>query len=171
MFLFYIQGGCSGLAENGVTNTGLFAYCFQCPGIYYFEISNNESVLVTTVVTSSKQNDHKITITDNNASPKVLDIYPDDRVWFVWDETRKARNIRQVNYSNEILPDGFLSGSLIDSPGMYLQMFNELGIYYYRSDNLNEILGAIAVIPESSVTFNRSLKYSITRSFDFCLFR
>ena len=146
------KGGCDELDGNRLANTGVFAYNFPIPGIYYFEISNGESITMTTVVASSKQMDHKIAITDNEASPKILDVYPEDRVWFVWDETRRAMNIRQVDHENKVFSGGFVSGAAIESPGTFMKMFNELGVYYYRSDyKINHILGAIVVVPEPMV--------------------
>lgn len=92
-----------------------------------------------------------MTITDEDAKPNILNIHPEDRVWFVWDETRRAHNVRQVNHSNQIIPDGFLSGSLMDSPGAFVECFNNLGIFYYRSDNYKSLMGAIVVVPEPAV--------------------
>ena len=81
-----------------------------------------------------------------------MEVHPEDRVWFVWDDTKKPKNIRQVNHQNEVVPDGFLSGSLMESPGTFQTSFNELGVTFYRTDNLDKILGAIVVVPEPSVS-------------------
>ena len=56
-----------------------------------------------------------------------------------------------MNHQNEIVENGFLSGSLIESPGTFLHSFNEEGVYFYRTDNLNEVLGAVVVVPEPTV--------------------
>lgn len=69
----------------------------------------------------------------------------------MWDDTRKPKNVRQVNHQNELVPNGFLSGSLIDSPGTFLHTFTDLGIYFYRTDNLTDLLGAVVVVPEPTV--------------------
>jgi len=137
--------------DSGLSKVGVRSFNIKNAGIYYFEINNASERRVLTVVATSAQNDHKIAITDAGAKPKILEIYPEDRVWFVWDDTRKSKNIRQVDHQNEIVPNGFLSGSLMESPGTFLESFNDLGVYHYRTDNLNEVMGAIVVVPEPSV--------------------
>lgn len=96
--------------------------------------------------------DHKIEVTDSDSKPSILNIHPEDRVWFTWDETKRPQNIIQVNHANQLVPDGFLSGSLMESPGAFIECFNNLGIYYYRSDNNKGILGAVVVVPEPTVS-------------------
>ena len=71
----------------------------------------------------------------------------------MWDDTRRSQNIRQVNHQNQIVPNGFLSGSLMEAPGTFVECFNDLGIFYYRSDNAKGILGAVVVVPEPTVKF------------------
>lgn len=56
-----------------------------------------------------------------------------------------------MNHQNELVEDGFSSGSLMESPGTFLHSFNNLGVYFFRTDNLNDILGAIVVVPEPTV--------------------
>ncbi len=139
--------------DLALSKIGVRSFKIKNAGIYYFEINTTKERCVLTVVATSAQNDHKIAITDAGAKPKILEIYPEDRVWFVWDDTRKSKNIRQVDHQNEVVPNGFLSGSLMESPGTFLESFNDLGVYHYRTDNINEILGAIVVVPEPSVNF------------------
>lgn len=146
-----VSGGCESY-NSALTKTGTRSFSIRNAGIYYFDVFNGESSFVITVVATSVQKDHKITIADNQAQPKILEVYPEDRVWFVWDNTRKPKNIRQVDHQNQVVPGGFLSGSLMDSPGTYLQKFDDKGLYYYRTDNLNQILGAIVVVAEPSVS-------------------
>jgi plastocyanin len=95
--------------------------------------------------------DHKIEITDREFKPNVLNVNPDDRIWFIWTETQRAHNIRQVTHRNEVLKDGFSSGASIDAPGAYMITFNEPGVYYFHSDNLKDALGAIVVMPEPTI--------------------
>jgi hypothetical protein len=78
-------------------------------------------------------------------------VNPDDRVWFVWTDTKQPHNIRQVTHRNEVLKDGFSSGTCINPPGAYMISFNEPGVYYFHSDNLKDILGAIVVMPEPTI--------------------
>lgn len=143
-------GSCD-IIDSGLSKSGVRSYNVKSPGIYYFEVNNGKEKFITTLVATSVQKDHKIAITDTEANPKILEVYPEDRVWFVWDETRKPKNIRQVDHQNEIIEGGFLSGSLMESPGTFLEPFDDIGVYFYRSDNINEVLGAIVVVPEPSV--------------------
>jgi hypothetical protein len=71
--------------------------------------------------------------------------------YFQFLKNRKSKNIRQVNHQNEIVENGFLSGALIESPGTFLHSFNNEGVYFYRTDNLNEVLGVVVVVPEPTV--------------------
>ncbi len=80
-----------------------------------------------------------------------MNIHPDDRVWFVWDDTKRPQNVRQVNHQNKIVPSGFLSGALMEPPGTFVESFSTLGVYYYRSDNNKNYMGAIVVVPEPTV--------------------
>jgi hypothetical protein len=145
-----VSGGCE-LYESSLAKSGTRSFSIKNAGIYYFEVFNGENRFIVTVVATSVQNDHKITLTDTQAQPRILEVYPEDRVWFVWDDTRKPKNIRQVDHLNQFVPSGFLSGSLMDSPGTYLQKFDDKGLYHYRTDNINQILGAIVVVAEPSV--------------------
>ncbi len=42
----------------------------------------------------------------------------------------------------------------MEAPGTFVECFNDLGIYYYRSDNAKGILGAVVVVPEPTVRIN-----------------
>ena len=66
------------------------------------------------------------------------------------------------------MPNGFLSGSLIDSPGVYVECFGDTGIYYYRSDNILDMMGAVVVVPEPSVCVNHHI-FLESMIFDFML--
>lgn len=150
-FLNIGQDGCHQLDADGLARSGIYSFKPKKAGCYYFRVFNGVEEFVMTVVVTSAQKDHKIEITDNAAKPNILNIHPDDRVWFVWDDTKRPKNIRQVNHANKIVKDGFLSGSLMDAPGTFVESFNDLGIFYYRSDNSKEILGAIVALPEPTV--------------------
>lgn len=39
----------------------------------------------------------------------------------------------------------------MEAPGVFVECFNDLGIFYYRSDNAKGILGAVVVVPEPTV--------------------
>lgn len=136
---------------SALEKSGVFAYRIYSAGCYYFNIQSDNNSYSITVISSSAQKDHKITITDSEAQPSILNIHPEDRVWFVWDDTKRPQNVRQVNHANKYISDGFLSGSLMESPGTYVQSFSTTGIFYFTSDNFKKILGAIAVLPEPSV--------------------
>lgn len=127
-------------------------------------VSNGEEKFSITLIATSAQKDHKITITDSESVPNILNIHPEDRVWFVWDNTKRPQNIRQVTHQNQIMPDGFLSGSLMEPPGTFVECFNDLGIYYYRSDNFKSILGAIVVVPEPTVFVYLTVLSQIARN-------
>ena len=100
--------------------------------------------------------DYKVLITDTDISPKIININPEDRVWFVWENTKRTHNVRQVTHQNQLLADGFISGALLQAPGAFVQSFAEPGIYYFRSDGLKNMIGAVVVVPEPSViTFNK----------------
>ena len=90
-------------------------------------------------------------MTDTECTPNILNIHPEDRVWFVWDNTKRPQNIRQVNHRNQVIADGFLSGSLMESPGTFVESFNDMGIFYYRSDSSKGVLGAVVVVPEPTI--------------------
>jgi hypothetical protein len=81
----------------------------------------------------------------------MLNINQDDRVWFYWKDTSKPLNIRQMTHDNKIVPNGFLSGSLIEPPGVYMRTFRETGINYYKSDNVKDLIGAVIVLPKPNV--------------------
>ena len=39
---------------------------------------------------------HTIHVTDRGFEPKVVTIYPGDRIWFVWQDSELQHNIIQV---------------------------------------------------------------------------
>ena len=122
----FIIEKCEELDANGIARTGVRSFNVKFAGIYYFDIYDGDNVSTLTIVATSVQKDHKITITDTEAKPKILglrcllnflesqrnilflfffceiflilfsikfvfsilEIYPEDRVWFSWDETR-----------------------------------------------------------------------------------
>lgn len=145
------SGGCEKLETNSLTKSGVYSYKIKKAGCYYFLVMKETKKFVITLVATSAQKDHKINVTDNECSPNILNIHPEDRVWFMWDNTKRPQNIRQVNNQNQIIADGFLSGSLMESPGTFVESFNNLGIFYYRSDSSKGVLGAIVVIPEPTI--------------------
>ena len=145
-------GGCEELDSNGLAKAGVYCYLIRKAGVYCFSLSNGKEHFTTTVVATSVQKDHKVLVSDNGVKPSILNINPEDRVWFVWDETKKPHNIRQITHQNEIVPNGFLSGSLMEAPGVFVECFNEVGIFYYRSDNVKNMMGAIVVVPEPTVS-------------------
>lgn len=131
--------------------SGIFAYKINSAGCYYFNVNSDDSSYSVTVISSSVQKDYKVVITDTEAIPNILNIYPDDRIWFVWDDTKRPQNVRQVNHENLHIQKGFLSGSLMESPGTYVQSFPDSGIFYFTSDNSKKILGAIVVQTEPTI--------------------
>lgn len=136
---------------SALEKSGVFAYRIYSAGCYYFNVKSGDNTYSITIISSSAQKDHKVTITDFEAQPSILNIYPEDRVWFVWDETKRPQNVRQVNHANRFISGGFLSGSLMESPGTYVESFSKMGIFYFTSDNFKKILGAIAVLPEPTI--------------------
>ncbi|RNA39086.1 hypothetical protein BpHYR1_016858, partial [Brachionus plicatilis] len=134
-----------------IQKSGVYTFRINSAGCYYFNVQSDGSTYSITVISSSVQNDHKVVITDSEAQPSILNIYPDDRVWFVWDDTKRPHNVRQVNHANKSVPGGFISGSLMESPGAYIESFTTSGIFYFTSDNCRKILGAIAVFPEPTI--------------------
>ena len=141
-------GKCLAVNEN----KGVMAQKFALAGIYYLEAFNGENTSIITVVVCPKRYSHKVTIDDSFADPSKLHVFPEDRVWFVWDETRWPQNVLQVDHQNLNVTDGFYSGPLKASPGTFMNQFEDLGVYYYRSDSkINQILGAIIVVPEAKV--------------------
>jgi len=41
----------------------------------------------------------------------------------------------------------------MEPPGTFVESFSKLGVYYYRSDNNKNYMGAIVVVPEPTVNF------------------
>ena len=145
-------GDCDQLESKALLKTGVYSFRVRKPGVYYFLYKNDENRgEIITITAPSSPKDHKLIITDTEGIPNVLNIHPEDRVWFTWDDSKRAHNIRQVNHQNQIITDGFLSGALMESPATFVQSFEELGIFYYRSDNSKGILGAIVVVPEPQI--------------------
>lgn len=95
--------------------------------------------------------DHKIEISDTEFVPNIINVNPEDRVWFVWTDTKRSHNIRQVTHQNQIMKNGFLSGCLMEAPGAFMHTFSDHGIFYFRSDGLKNCVGAIVVVPEPTV--------------------
>ena len=145
-------GHCQELDANAIYKTGMYSYKIKRPGFYSFLFKNDENngELMTVLATSAPK-DHKVIVTDVEGIPNILNIHPEDRVWFVWDDAKYSHNIRQVNHQNQIVTDGFLSGAIMHSPATFVQGFEQLGIFYYRSDNSKGILGAIVVVPEPKI--------------------
>jgi plastocyanin len=98
------------------------------------------------------QKDHKIEISDSGFNPSIINVNPEDRIWFVWTDTKKSHNIRQVTHQDQFIKNGFLSGALMEPPGAYMHTFTEQGIFYYHSDGLKNCIGAVVVVPEPTVT-------------------
>ena len=147
-----VFGGCQQLETNAILKTGIYSYRIKKPGCYYFLFKNDENAgEILTLLATSSPKDHKLIITDNEGIPNILNIHPEDRVWFVWDDTKREHNIRQVNHQNQIISDGFLSGAIMPPPATFVESFEDLGIFYYRSDNSQGILGAIIVVPEPQI--------------------
>ena len=147
-----IFGTCIQLEKDALLKTGIYSYRIKRPGCYSFLFKNDEkNAEVITIIAAAAPKDHKLIITDVEGIPNILNVHPEDRVWFMWDNAKRPHNIRQVNHQNQIITDGFLSGSLMESPATYVQAFDELGIFYYRSDNAQGILGAIVCVPEPKI--------------------
>ena len=145
------QRPCEELDSNGLARSGVYSFRVRQAGAYYFRVFNGDEEFTVTVIATSAEKDHKVSVSDSDAKPCILNIHPDDRVWFVWDEAKRPQNIRQVNHHNQLVPNGFLSGSLMDPPATFVQRFEHLGIYYYRSDNAKGILGAVVVLHEPTI--------------------
>ena len=145
-------GHCEELDFDAIYKTGIYSYRIKRAGCYSFLFKNDDNYgEIMTVLATAAPKDHKIIVTDVEGIPNILNIHPEDRVWFVWDDAKRPHNIRQVNHQNQIITEGFLSGALMESPATFVQSFEEMGIFYYRSDNSNGILGAIVVVPEPKI--------------------
>jgi plastocyanin len=145
------QSQCDDISSNILARSGIYSFKIKYAGCYYFAVSNGSEQFTVTIIATSAEKDHKIAISDVDAKPPILNIHPDDRVWFVWDEAKKPQNIRQVNHHNQVVNNGFISGALMDSPATFVQKFESLGIYYYRSDNTKGLLGAVVVLHEPTI--------------------
>lgn len=137
--------------SSSLARSGVYSYKIKNAGCYYFRVFNGLEQFTVTVVATAAEKDHKIAISDTEAKPPILNIHPQDRVWFVWDEAKRPQNIRQVNHHNQLVSNGFVSGALMESPATFVQTFEDLGIFYYRSDNVRSILGAVVVVHEPSI--------------------
>ncbi len=145
-------GTCQQLEQDAILKTGIYSYRVKRPGCYSFLFKNDENQgEIMTILATAAPKDHKLIVTDVEGIPNILNIHPEDRVWFMWDTAKRPHNIRQVNHQNQIITDGFLSGALMESPATFVQSFDELGIFYYRSDNTQGILGAVVVVPEPKI--------------------
>ncbi len=142
---------CEDLQSNSLTRSGVYAYKIKYAGCYYFRVFNGMDEFTVTVIAPPAEKDHKVSITDSEAKPPIINIHPRDRVWFVWDEAKRPQNIRQVNHHNQLISNGFVSGALMEPPATFAERFENLGIYYYRSDNSKRILGAVVCVHEPSI--------------------
>lgn len=147
----HVDGECKKYDSKLIKRAGIHSFKITSAGCYFFSVQNESESFSVSCVVSPAERDHKIVITDVDARPNILNIYPEDRVWFVWDDTKRSQNIRQVNHANKPITDGFLSGSLMESPGTFVEAFENLGIFYYTSDNYKGIMGAIVVLPEPTI--------------------
>lgn len=67
-----VKDGCEQLDANGIARSGVRTFNVKYAGIYYFDIYDGDNITTLTIVATSMQKDHKITITDTEAKPKVL---------------------------------------------------------------------------------------------------
>ncbi|ELT90741.1 hypothetical protein CAPTEDRAFT_219540 [Capitella teleta] len=121
-------------------------------GVYHFRVSDSPNNISTcSVISNGGPRNHTVHITDKGFEPKVVTIHPGDRVWWVWQESKKQHNVIQVSHQGNHIADGFCSGAPVDSPCAFMHQFDLLGVFYYISDSLNKAFGAVVVASQPVV--------------------
>ncbi|CAC5396477.1 unnamed protein product [Mytilus coruscus] len=88
---------------------------------------------------------------DNGFEPKVITVRPNDRVWWVWQSSKKPHDIIQVSHQGKPIDDGFCSGQARDAPSAFMHQFMAPGVFYFISSVLPKVFGAIVVSTQPQV--------------------
>ena len=87
-------GGCERLETHGITKSGIYSHRVKKSGCYYFLVMNESKPFLVTLVATTAQRDHTVALTDNECLPNIINIHPEDRVWFSWENTKRPQNVR-----------------------------------------------------------------------------
>ncbi|KAJ7382965.1 hypothetical protein OS493_031741 [Desmophyllum pertusum] len=142
-----------GMATRKFDEIGVFTYC-MLQGADSESIQSNCSVVVQT---SAKH--HTVKVHDQGFTPRILNVHPGDWVWWQWESTKRPHNITQVsalyiNIPHNItqvshqrisMPGGFDSGKPTCSTSAFTNVFTELGVFYFASNGLPEVFGAVVI--------------------------
>ncbi|XP_059161356.1 uncharacterized protein LOC131944640 isoform X2 [Physella acuta] len=135
-----------------MTQAGLAFANFSNIGVYTYKLCDKTNTLGTcSVIVNPGPKNHTIYVTDSGFEPDVITIRPNDRVWWMWQNTKKQHNIVQVSHEIVPIPDGFCSGLPRDSPSAYHHQFTSVGVFYFHSHKIPQKFGSIVVAPQSHV--------------------
>nr|XP_034305803.1 uncharacterized protein LOC105321045 isoform X1 [Crassostrea gigas] len=132
-----------------VTDVGFATVFYSTTGVYHYRVRNSN---VCSVIVSPGEKNHTIHLTDSGPEQKVImSVRPNDRVWWVWQSTKKQHNVIQVSHQGNPIPGGFCSGMARDSPSAFVHTFQSPGVFYYKSESLPKIFGAVVVTTQPVV--------------------
>ncbi|XP_048739977.2 uncharacterized protein LOC125654190 isoform X5 [Ostrea edulis] len=132
-----------------MTDVGFSSVFYSTTGVYQYRVRNST---VCSVIVSPGEKNHTIHLTDSGPEQKVImSVRPNDRVWWVWQSTKKQHNVMQVSHQGDPFPGGFCSGMARDSPSAFVHTFKFPGVFYYKSQSLPKIFGAVVVTTQPVV--------------------
>ncbi|XP_063446523.1 uncharacterized protein LOC134726026 isoform X8 [Mytilus trossulus] len=134
------------------TSVGLATTQYTTIGVYNYRIVNGpDSMNTCSVIVNPGPKNHTIHLTDNGFEPKVITVRPNDRVWWVWQSSKKPHDIIQVSHQGKPIDDGFCSGQARDAPSAFMHQFMAPGVFYFISSVLPKVFGAIVVSTQPQV--------------------
>ncbi|KAK3103976.1 hypothetical protein FSP39_023382, partial [Pinctada imbricata] len=135
------------------TQIGYCSVFYNTVGVYHYRVANGPDNLNTcSVIVNPGEKNHTIHLTDNGPEQKVImSVRPNDRVWWVWQTTKKAHNVIQVSHQGEPIEGGFCSGMPRDAPSAFVHSFSSPGVFYYKSQRLPKLFGAVVVTTQPRV--------------------
>ncbi|XP_068713854.1 uncharacterized protein [Montipora foliosa] len=137
--------GCLGVLSRQFDEIGVFTYCLQ-EDLDSVSCTNSWSIVVQKNVKH-----HAIRVRDQGFTPRILNVHPGDWVWWQWQDTKRQHNIVQVSHQRIAMAGGLYSGKPTHSPSAFSTIFTDLGIFYFASNGLPELFGAVVVTPEPQV--------------------
>ncbi|CAH1782616.1 unnamed protein product [Owenia fusiformis] len=141
-----------GDAAKQCTLVGLAAAQVNSIGVYHYRVADSPNTLSTcSIIVNSGSKNFTIHVTEKGFQPKVVTVHPSDRVWWVWQEGKKQHNIMQVSHEGNRIDDGFCSGAPLDPPSAFMHQFTKPGVYYYITQALPKLFGAIVVTSQPKV--------------------
>jgi len=137
--------GCLGVLSHRFDEIGAFTYCLQD------DTDESSPQDTCTILVQKNVKHHTIRVRDRGFTPRILNVHPGDWVWWQWQDTKRQHNIVQVSHQRKVMPGGIQSGEPTHLSNAFSSVFKELGIFYFASNGLPEVFGAIVVTPEPQV--------------------